>query len=427
MAATLNHLKKGESLENKQLVIVNSKERDTYQQGTTSFTYTFDQPIKRVSKMEAMYTKIPKSFYNVNNDNATMSITTETFTESTTDNLVVDDTELQAGNILATNIIDGTVIKSNQLVSTGDIRMSKIITQDSFLYVSGKFCNDIIDFRNFTGVTANKQLANVGQCDLFIAKYSLDQELDRRWRIGGNVNDHDIDIYVVNDFLFTSGNFSSFPLRFYNHNDSIKHNIVSDGNPTGFLAKYTLEGEFEWAVKIVGVNRAISPISVTADDTNKKVYITGSYNLQLEFFNINNSILSENIVTIPYLGTGNTNVFIAQYDYDGVLQWVSTMQDGCVAKSIVINPITSQPMVGVEYFDNLSFSTEYSIPGSPVKLTTGTPLELFGTQNTAIVEFTITGTVFDRILIGGSSFESDIRMDVNNNVLIVTGMYNSNP
>ena len=59
MATTLNHLKKGESLENKQLVIVNSKERDRPEQGTTSFTYTFDQPIKRISKMAVMYTKIP--------------------------------------------------------------------------------------------------------------------------------------------------------------------------------------------------------------------------------------------------------------------------------------------------------------------------------------------------------------------------------
>ena len=286
MATTLNHLKKGESLENKQLVIVNSKERDRPEQGTTSFTYTFDQPIKRISKMSVMYTKIPKSFYSVNNDNATMSITTETFTETTTDNLVVDDTELQDGNILATNIIDGTVVKSNQLTGTGDILMSKIITQDSFLYVSGQFCNDLIDFKNFTGVTANKPLKNVGQCDLFIAKYSLEQELDRRWRIGGNVDEHGLNIHVVSDFLFTAGNFSSFPLRFYNQNDAIEHSIVSDGNPTGFLAKYALDGEFEWAVKIVGVNRAISPIVVTADDTNKKVYVTGSYNLQLEFFNM---------------------------------------------------------------------------------------------------------------------------------------------
>ena len=427
MATTLNHLKKGESLENKQLVIVNSKERDRSEQGTTSFTYTFDQPIERISKMEVMYTKIPKSFYNVNNDNATMSITTETFTETTTDNLVVDDTELQDGNILATNIIDGTVVKSNQLTGTGDILISKIITQDSFLYVSGKFCNDLIDFKNFTGMTANKPLPNVGQCDLFIAKYSLEQELDRRWRIGGNVDEHGLNIHVVSDFLFTAGNFSSFPLRFYNQNDAIEHSIVSDGNPTGFLAKYALDGEFEWAVKIVGVNRAISPIVVTADDTNKKVYVTGSYNLQLEFFNINNSVLPANIVTIPYLGTGKTNVFIAQYDYDGVLQWVSTMQDGCVAQSIVINPITLQPMVGIEYFDNLSFSTEYSTPGPPSISPSGTPLELNGVQNTAIVEFTITGTVFDRILIGGSSFESGIQMDVNDNVLAVVGLYNSNP
>ncbi len=48
MFATLNHLKKGESLNNKQLVIVNSTEKDSSTQNTSSFTYTLSKPINRI-------------------------------------------------------------------------------------------------------------------------------------------------------------------------------------------------------------------------------------------------------------------------------------------------------------------------------------------------------------------------------------------
>lgn len=426
MNTTLNHLKKGESLENKQLVLINSNGRDKTEQGTSSFTYTFDQPIKRISKMDIIYTKIPKTFYNVNNDNATMSVTTETFTETRTDALVVDDDELQKGNILATNIIDGTVLKSNKLTCTGDIGITRIITKNSFIYVSGLFCTDVIDFRNFYDVTADNPLSNIGDCDLFIAKYSIEQELELRFRIGGIENDQTVDIYAVSDFLFISGNFSSFPLSFYNQNDAIEHSIASDGNPTGFLAKYTLSGDFEWVVKIVGVNRNITPIVVTASDNTNKVYVTGSFNLDLEFYNINNSIIPGDIISIPYTGTGDTHVFVAQYNYDGTLEWVSTMTSGSIARSIDMNTITDQVMVGVEFFDTLTFASEYVSPTfahTPMSL----PLELIGVQNLSIVEFKQDSTIDNRIRIGGSSFESGIQIDVNNNVLAVAGLYISNP
>ena len=50
----LNHLKKNESLDDKQLVLINSEERDDINQSSSSFTYTFDTPVKRVSKMDVM-------------------------------------------------------------------------------------------------------------------------------------------------------------------------------------------------------------------------------------------------------------------------------------------------------------------------------------------------------------------------------------
>ena len=200
MANVLNHLKRGESLENKQLVLINSNEKDLAEQSTSSFTYTFSQPVKRISRMDVMNTKIPKSYYNINNDNATMSITTERFTDTITDVLVVDDVELKNNNILATNVIDGTVNKSNTVQSISNVLITNIITKNTFFYVSGIFTDSIIYFTDYNGVKVNP-LTNVGKNDVFIAKYTINQEMLFRFRIGGLDDDTSINISITDILL----------------------------------------------------------------------------------------------------------------------------------------------------------------------------------------------------------------------------------
>ena len=423
---SIDHIKKGDSLENKQLIIINSGERDDETQDTNSFTYTFDQPIKRVSKIDVLYSKIPKSFYNLNNDNATMSITTETFTSTKTYDLVVDDNELKDNKILATNIIDGTVIKTNLLSCNNNVDITKIISKDIFLYVCGIFYNDIIDFKEFTGNTSNKNLSNTGMNDMFVAKYSIDQEMLMRFKIGGYGIDDNINI-SVSDYISVSGTFKSFVLNFFNKSDSIKYSMLSDGNVTGFLSKYTLDGEFEWSIKIAGVNKNSSPILNISDPINKHIYVSGSFNMNLKFYNKNSNINDLENTTILYDGNGSTDIFIAQYSYTGILNWVSVISGGCIVKSIAINSVTNQVMLGIEYFQTMYFKQKYTIITSNTNIVIGNSLNCLGLQNLAIVEFDINSNNIYRMRIGGSNFDSDIRIDVNNNILAVSGLYNSNP
>ena len=93
MFSTLNHINKAETLVDKRLVIIDSNAKDSTLQSSSSFTYTFNEPITRVSKIDVISAKIPNVFYNINNDNTQMSITTETFTKTITENLILDDTE----------------------------------------------------------------------------------------------------------------------------------------------------------------------------------------------------------------------------------------------------------------------------------------------------------------------------------------------
>lgn len=421
---SIDHIKKGDSLENKQLIIINSGERDDTTQDTNSFTYTFNKPIKRVSKLDVLYSKIPKAFYNLNNDNAIMSITTETFTSTKTYDLVVDDNEIKNNKILSTNIIDGTVIKSNLLICNNNIDMTKIISKDLFLYICGIFSNDIINFQEFTGNSSNKQLSNTGMNDMFVAKYSIDQEMIMRFKISGSGADNNINIHV-SDYILVSGSFTSFILNFFNKSDSIKYNIISDGNVTGFVSKYTLDGEFEWVVKITGINKNKSDIINISDPVNKYIYVSGSFNKDLKFYKKNDNILVD--TSILYDGSNEyTDIFIAQYDYDGILKWISIISGGCVVKSIAINSVNNQVILGIEYFQNIYFKKKYITP-SNTNLVVGNLLSCLGLQNLAIVEFDIYSNNIYRMRIGGSNFESDIRIDINNNTLAVSGLYNSNP
>lgn len=419
MANVLNHLKRGESLENKQLVLINSNEKDLAEQSTSSFTYTFSQPVKRISRMDVMNTKIPKSYYNINNDNATMTITTERFTDTITDVLVVDDVELKNNNILATNVIDGTVNKSNTVQSISSVLITNIITKNTFFYVSGIFTDSIIYFTDYNGVKVNP-LTNVGKNDVFIAKYTINQEMLFRFRIGGLDDDTSINISITDNFIFVSGVFKSAPLTFYDIFDTEKFGLSSDGNYNGFLAKYTIAGEFLWAVRILGIDFNNYPILVNAYDINNSVYVAGTFKSNLTFNSANNTS-----VDIEYSGPGSTHGFIAQYNYAGLVIGINSISD-CVIRSIVMNSITFNIIIGAEYFNNIGLYKEYLYPGTPAKINLSL-LPMIGVQNLLIAEFNNIAGMVNRMRIGGSNFESYIKLDVLNNVLCVSGLYSSNP
>lgn len=414
--ATLNHLKKGESLNDKQLVIINSTNKDLLEQSTNSFTYTFDQPLERISKIDVMYTNIPKSFYNVNNDNATMSITIETFNETLTTNLVINDDEIKNNIIEATNIIDGTVIRTN-LFQGGSTTVLNVVTKNTFVYVSGKYDDELLEIKDFTGETVKSPLSNIGLTDLFIAKFSLEQELLMRFKIAGILIDNGIDMKITDTDIYLAGMFTSFPIRFFNSNDIVSGQLVSDGNPTSFVCRYNISGDIIWKFKILGIDSLENPTKVVVDEIGGFIYVSGTYSRNLEIYNITDSIIP--VFTYTYIGTG-TECFIAKFTTDGVFIHTSHMTGNCVVRSMVLNPITNYPLIGMEYASTLRF---YNSDNTTIR----DILSLNGTQNLAIAEYQSNGKLLDVIQIGGSNIESDIKLDINTDTLAVTGLFTSQP
>jgi hypothetical protein len=426
---TLNHLKKDESLANKQLVLINSDERDDLTQNTSSFTYTFNTPIKRVSKIDVIYSKIPKTFYNLNNDNANMSITTETFNEIKTESLIINDSEISSDVIQSTNVVDGTIVKTNISSGTDDIAYTSIKTRNTFIYTSGTYKNDSVDFNNFTGASANLPLTNMGLTDLFVCKYSLEQELLMRFRISGILDDGQIDIDVNDTHIYVTGISRSSPVIFYNADDSVARTIISDGLPTTFVAQYTISGTNIWALKMFGTavetlpSKIIyTPIpAINPNNDTEYIYVSGTYNRNVHVFDI-----SENeLVTFSHSdGIFNPNVFIAQFGLDGSFNWISKIEGICFLTALVLNPNNNNITLGLSFNEELVLFGTHA--GGFVTIPTDNLL-LDGTTNCAIIEYTSAGAVANRLKIGGTAVDDNIQLDIIGTTLAITGSFTSNP
>ena len=414
---TLNHLKKNESLDDKRLVVINSQGRDLQEQDTSSFTYTFDEPLNRVSKIDLIYSKIPNTFYNVNNDNATMSITTETFSDTSTVALVIDDNEIQNDVIESTNIINGTINKTNIFNSMGNVQVLNVVTKNTFVYVAGVFSDSMLDLEDFTGISVKDSLTNNGAMDLFVAQYSLEQILILRFKISGTRSDNNIDMYITNTDIFLSGIFTSFPLNFYDMRDNISSNLISDGNPSAFVCRYNTEGTLIWNFRILGIDSTSTPTKIVVDEVGGFVYVVGTYSRNLKIYDTAHN--TNPVFTYMYTGTA-PEIFIAKFTINGVWVWTSHITGNCVVRSLVLNPLTRCPLFGIEYGSMLTFyqSDNITINGN---------LSLDGIQNLGIVEYQSNGTFLDVVKIGGSNVDSGIQLDINENTLAVAGLYSSNP
>lgn len=416
--STVNHLKKNESLDDKQLIIVNSDNKDFEEQSSSSFTYTFNEPVERVSKIDMMYCKIPNTFYNVNSDKSTMSITVQTFDETKTFDLVIDDSELKNNTIASTNLIDGSLIKTNLFESVGNSNVNKVFVKNTFVYCAGDFSSGNLDIRDFTGTSAGNILNNEGLTDLFVAQFNLEQTLQWRLKIGGLSDDSNIDIASTNSYLSVVGTYTSSPLIIFDKNDYLVDSLISDTQPTVFLVTYDTSGNFQWCVNIEGMVNLTNPIKIIIDEVNDYVYVSGTFSRDLVFYNKEHSTTPVRTIT----NTDSNKVFIAQYTLStGILNWASKIENNCILKTLSFNNISLNPIFGIEFTEALNFYDSVDITDN------SNDLEIEGSKNLAVIEYDKTGNIVDRFKIGGTLEESNIRISTNLNKMAIAGTYSSNP
>jgi photosystem II stability/assembly factor-like uncharacterized protein len=427
---TLNHLKKGESLFNKQLVIINSENRDHIDQNSSSFTYTFSQPVERVSKVDILYSKVPNTFFNINNDQATMSVTTTSFNETTTLELVVDDIEIKNNIIETTNIIDGSVYRVSPVISNTNT-ITDIYTKESYVYIAGTY-QSIVDLYNFTNISADKVMTNTANTSIYVAKYNLQQELEYRLKISGNLNDIHPKLAVTNNNIFISALYNSFPISFYNANDvSVDtNNLLSNGQYTGLIANYNTLGDLQWRCRIIGINSNETPLYIVYDDISNVIYVTGVYRAKLICYD------SSDVVNGFLDKPVTQSVFLAQYNITGSLNWVTKITGGdlCKPTDIIMNgvnvivAINFNNIITTQDGENFSINTvELGIYNKNNLITPIIVEQADGIENILVITYDINGLYVNKTKIGGTNSDNNAKLELIDSQLIIVGSYTSNP
>jgi hypothetical protein len=172
-----------------------------------------------------------------------------------------------------------------------------------------------------------------------------------------------------------------------------------------------------WRLKIEGTIDSTYSTKIVLDEINEVLYVIGTYFESAVFYDTSDAIIST--ATISVL---STSVFIAQYTYAGVLNWRSKIDClECYVMSAVLNPINQYIIIGVRFHAPMQFydAVDVTLPAND--------LYKDGDQNLSVIEYDTFGTLVNRFKIGGSSIESDIKLDVKNTQLVVSGTFSSNP
>jgi photosystem II stability/assembly factor-like uncharacterized protein len=409
MTSILNHIKKNDSLNDKQLVIFNSDYKDDANQNSNSFTYTFDSSVERVSKIEINSANVPNSFYNVSNDGTTMNLTVTNINETYQEALNVNDVEIQNNTIQSANKLNGSINKAVFLDSAGNTTVIKTVTNKSFIYICGNYNNGPLS--EYPKQNNFISLSNEGFTDIFVCKYDITQNFIWRFKISGVLDESYVDIDSNDTLVVVAGVSTSYPLTFYNITDTSVYSIYGGENNIAFLSKYTVLGEFEWSIYIIGV--AKNTVKCYIDNNNSIIYLTAKF---LNSSNLKIYDKTGTIVNKILAGSGNCSL-LAAYSFTGVLLWINTFESG-VVNTLNINPISGNPLLGIEFTDTLKYYINGLINYQLVST---------GVINLVVFEIGSDGSYINSMLIGGSGQNTDIRIDTQSNKLVVAGLYNSNP
>jgi hypothetical protein len=189
-----------------------------------------------------------------------------------------------------------------------DAGISLAVSNSGYVYASGYFSESL----SFDPTTDTTILTSAGGEDIFIAKYDSKGAYQGAIRAGGAGNDRatsiglqgSSDVYITGSFE-QSADFNP---------DSTTAELQSQGGSDVFIAKYTSIGSYVWAYNMG------SP----ENDYGNSIALDGAGNLYLAgklkgTANFNPKGKDE------LTSAGESDVFIAKYDYNGIYQWAESM------------------------------------------------------------------------------------------------------
>ncbi|NLO18798.1 MAG: hypothetical protein GX121_02795 [Ignavibacteria bacterium] len=240
---------------------------------------------------------------------------------------------------------DGVCQWAQRIAGTsGDCAFSVSSDASGNVYVAGDFSSTTLSFNNGVIIT------NSGSGDAFLAKYNSIGVCQWAQKIAGTDYDRIFSISAdASGNAFVVGYFWSPTITF--NNGVI---LSNSGVESGFLAKYDSDGVCQWAEKIAGTYA--DRVHWVSLDANGNIYVAG------QFFSY--SLSFNNDITL--LNSGSGDAFIAKYDSDGVCQWAEKIAGSGEdqALSINIDANGNVYVVGSYKSSILTFSSAITLPNS---------------------------------------------------------------
>lgn len=243
-----------------------------------------------------------------------------------------------------------------------------------------------------TATFGTTSITSIGNKDIFVAKYNSNGILQWIQSAGGAGNDVGLAI--------TADNLGNVYITGYYQGTATfgASTILSVGNDDIFVAKYNSNGTLQWVEAAGGINTDFG--HGIAVDGFGDIYITGNYTGTVTFG------------STPKTSAGGSDIFIAKYNSNGILQWVRSAggTGGDYGQNIVVdgsnNVYITGSYEGTSYF------------GSP------TPKTSVGSNDIFVAKYNSTGALLWVQSAGGASIDSGygIAVDGSGNVY-VTGEY----
>ncbi|WKZ38736.1 MAG: S-layer homology domain-containing protein [Anaerolineales bacterium] len=237
----------------------------------------------------------------------------------------------------------GSFIWAKGFGGTGEEYAMKLaIDQTGNIFIIGSFENTV-DFDPDTGIS---NLTSNGLSDIFLSVLDSDGQFTWSIGIGGSGVDEawDMSLNAAGN-IYLTGNFSN-TVDF--DPGAGEHELVSEGDWDIFILNLTSGGGFNWAKSIGGTGTDWA--SNIAMDSLQNVYLTGGYMDTVDF--------DPDAGILNLTSAGQSDVFIAQFNNNGQLQWAKsaggTLSD--YSSGLVINSdqdaIVTGSFSGIADFDS---------------------------------------------------------------------------
>jgi gliding motility-associated-like protein len=184
------------------------------------------------------------------------------------------------------------------------------------VYVVGSFNANLSAVYPGTTLTAL-----YGGSDAFLIKYNSSGTVQWYHRMGSGGSDNAVsvsvdnsgNVYVAGKTNTTTGNSANF------YHDPAQaspntYDVTCAGADDIFIAKYNSSGVIQWAITAGGTGADVAQ-GIKADANG--VYITGSYVGTVNFKSTDPTVINRTTVS------GSSEVFVAKYSVNGVVQWVA--------------------------------------------------------------------------------------------------------